>query len=112
MVARVLDAKEWCARTPVTLLPNGNQVVLIKVASDEGGFVVPTLAGAGGKPLAPGDLVIWVPMGYDDSVSGDQSSWIGIIRAKIEPAEGPNWGANYKIICKYPRLLDPKEMRS
>jgi hypothetical protein len=109
VTALVLDAaKIFGAPDSVSVLPNGNQLALVKVASDQGGFVVQTMVGGNGAPLRPGDLVIWVPIGFDKnfaekaSRSGAESGWIGVIRAKIEPDEGPDMGANYKIVCEYP----------
>ncbi len=97
IVAVVLDAqKEFGAASPVKVESDGCQKVTLKVASEDGGFVVSSQTPTGkGDRLKPGDVVIWVPlehmnMGADQSIlaAADLDSrfgWIGFVVAKVKP---------------------------
>ena len=66
LVALVSDAwKEFDLPTAVKIDADGSQTAVLRVASDDGGFVVIAKTPPGrGDPLQPGDLVMWVPMTY------------------------------------------------
>lgn len=92
--AIVLDAREMLgAATSVQMLEDGNQIAMLKVASDDGGFAVfAATQGPKGPRLSPGNLVVWkagqhspevaVAMGAKDARSG----WIGLITGTLKPA--------------------------
>lgn len=104
IAAIVIDGtKDWGAPVAVKLEDDGTQLAMIKVASTSGGFVVPAKTAWKGAPLSVGDLVTWVPMTFSRQMKRVHKDWgwTGPIVAKIEPAEGPDWGANYKIVCEY-----------
>jgi len=104
--ALVLDARElFGASSAVQKQHDGNQAAMLRVASQDGGFVVlATTAAASGPSLQPGDFVAWqagkhspdvaVAMSATDSRSG----WIGLIVGTLKPehSEG-RWvgGARY-----------------
>lgn len=108
IVACVVDAaKELGVATPVKRQPNGTQMAILKVASEDGGFLVmSTTATAEGDALQPGDYVVWVPMEHQaamvDAIDGvdPRFGWIGFITAKIKAEIDPN-GDQLSIICRY-----------
>ena len=105
IVALVLDAKEeFGTQQSVALAPNGIQKAVIKVASDDGGFVVVAeTASSRGKRLKPGDIVFWVPMMWEKSVAealgSERQGWIGPIVAKLKPELLV--GGGWSIVCEY-----------
>ena len=107
MVALVLDARE-ISRIPdaVKIEPDGSQLALIKVISEDGGFiVVAKTLGSGGDRLKPGDFVLWVPdalMEIPDTleVPDKRLGWVGLIRAKINWMEVGTTGP-FQLICRY-----------
>ena len=106
VVAIVMDAKATFG-TPVSVKVDeqGRQQAAIKVASEDGGFIVMAATPSNlGEPLTPGDLVIWVPKTYMESVAqafGDKrAGWVGFIRAKVA-AEVTTPDNEFRIICRY-----------
>ena len=87
----VLDATViFGTSVPVKIDANGIQTATLRVASDDGGFVViAQTASAGGAALNPGDVVAWVPGQHLPQIAeasgDDRSGWIGLIVAKIAP---------------------------
>lgn len=83
--AIVLDAKElFGAPSAVKTEENGNQVATLRVASDDGGFLVlASTAGPKGPKLLPGQLVAWDAMKYvpavAQSVKDKRFGWVGLI---------------------------------
>lgn len=109
IVGLVLDAaKEYGVPVAVKVEEDGSQLAMIRVASDDGGFVVPAKTPTRGDKLEAGDLVMWVPMAFSEEVGSKMQErrfgWIGLIRAKLAPEIDPNPGAKtngFKVICKY-----------
>jgi hypothetical protein len=92
---KVLDAKE-----SVSILPNGCQMLAIKVADDDGGFVIVTETLWAGAPLlVPGDLVAWEPMKYapelEEMIPGTRYAWIGFVVSLAKP----------EVVLNEPRVL-------
>lgn len=108
IVAIVLDAqKEFGAQYPVKIDNDGKQTAALRVASEDGGFVVisPTASNKGEK-LSPGDLVFWLPVtqlkeALVENIDVDpRFSWVGLIIAKIKPEMGVK-NQDFSIICTY-----------
>lgn len=106
LAALVLDATEvFGTSVPVKVDGTGVQTATLRVASDDGGFmVIARTAAAGGDALKPGDVVAWVPGQHLPQVakaSGDErSGWVGLIVAKIAPEI--DLSANEMIVlCRY-----------
>lgn len=106
VVALVLDAaKEFGTSVAVKTETDGRQIAALRVASEDGGFVVmASTPSKRGDPLHPGDAVIWVPSVYNEVVAkgfGDRrSGWVGFIRAKVAP-EWDTQGDGFRFICSY-----------
>ena len=106
--AIVVDAREVASDeiSPVKTEPDQSQVAMIRVASHEGGFVIPAkTAGAQSSrrpdlvsqeghdnrhpDLKPGDLVSFTAMTYNkeiaETVGNKESGWVGLITSKLEP---------------------------
>lgn len=73
-------------------LEDGNQIAVLRVASDDGGFLVlATTSGPKGPKLHVGDLVAWVAVRHSPEVSASMSSkdprsgWIGLIIGTLKP---------------------------
>lgn len=104
--ALVLDAtKEFGTEQAVKIQPNGCQLATIKVASEDGGFVVlAETSSEKGDALQPGDVVIWVPMthmkGMAARLGDERQGWVGLIVAKVAPESDPNTN-NMTVICQY-----------
>lgn len=109
IVGLVLDAaKEYGVPVAVKVEDDGTQLAMIKVASDDGGFVVAAKTPTGGDKLVVGDVVIWVPMTFNreaaSKVPDQRFGWIGLIRAKVAPQLDVNPGAptnGFKLLWKY-----------
>jgi hypothetical protein len=108
IVALVLDAaKKYGVSVAVKVEADGRQLATLKVASDQGGFVVPAMTPSGsGDRLKPGDVVMWVPLAYNKELAekaGDKDfGWVGLIRAKVAREMNFNSGApTFKILCRY-----------
>lgn len=109
IVGLVLDAaKDYGVPVPVKVEEDGSQLAMIRVASEDGGFVVPAKTPTRGEKLKPGDLVMWVPMSFNDEIGSKMPDrrfgWIGLIRAKIAPELDVNPGApsnGFKLIYRY-----------
>jgi hypothetical protein len=105
IVAIIVDAqKEFGTSKSISIEPDGTQTAAIRVAADDGGFVVlASTLSSKGESLNPGDLVFWVPMAWNEELArelGDErQGWIGLIVAKLRPEllAGNGWS----IACKY-----------
>jgi hypothetical protein len=69
---------------------DGCAQVTLKVASEDGGFVVISRTTFAPKqPLHPGDLICWVPLQYDAELASraqdDRFGWVGLVFASFEP---------------------------
>ncbi len=108
IVAMVLDAqKEFGTSSPVAWKPDGTQQAVLKVASEDGGFIVNSqTAKPGGEPLAPGDIVIWLPWQYVDHPLLKESDidprfgWVGFIVAKVKPEIDPS-EPDFSVTSRY-----------
>lgn len=106
LAALVLDATQlFGTQVPVRIDDNGIQTATLRVASNDGGFVViAQTASAGGDALKPGDVVAWVPGQHLPEIakaSGDErSGWMGLIVAKVAP-EIDMTKDEMTVICRY-----------
>ena len=108
IVAVVLDSqKEFGTRAPTKIEPDGVQIVMLKVASEDGGFVVPSRTPTGnGDRLKPDDVVIWVPIEHAmpavDAVNeiDPRFGWVGFVVAKVLPEIDMN-DPNFTIMSRY-----------
>jgi hypothetical protein len=106
IVALVLDAsKEFDARDPVKIEDDGRQSVVLKVASEDGGFIVMAQTPTDkGDHLKPNDAVIWLPMTYAEEIvpegTDTRFGWIGFVIAKIKP-EIDMANPSFDTICDY-----------
>ena len=106
LAALVLDAtKIFGTAVPVRIDGNGIQTATLRVASDDGGFVVIAQTASGdGDALKPGDVVAWVPGQHLPQIakaSGDErSGWVGLIMAKVAP-EIDMTKHEMTVICYY-----------
>ncbi len=114
VVALVLDSREFGTKEAVKVEPDGRQMVVLKVASSDGGFIVSaqTLSGKGDR-LKPDDVVIWVPLQHIGDVVPElmamtfagramdrRVGWVGFIVAKVAP-EIDLANPNFKILSRY-----------
>jgi hypothetical protein len=88
VVAIVLDAtKELGVPEHMGLEPDGRQTVVLRVASEDGGFLVLATTSGRGPLLNPKDAVVWVPYIFSEEVAkispDKRIGWVGLIRAKI-----------------------------
>lgn len=96
--ALVIDAKEFAGTAEsVKRDANGIQSVVLKVASDDGGFVVMAqTAGPDTEDLAPGDFVAWRAFqfmeGMSDRLGDSRFAWVGLVVAKLKPELDPYKG--------------------
>lgn len=106
IVALVLNcSKEFGTADPVKVESDGRQGAALKVASEDGSFIVMAQTPSGqGDRLKPDDVVIWVPVSHSKEIvpdsMDDRFGWVGFIVAKVKPEidmANPNFG----IICKY-----------
>ena len=84
---------------------DGSQLAALRVASEDGGFIVfATTPSAKGEKLQPGDVVLWVPYEYSkeagDQMSDKRSGWVGLIRAKLRPEINPA-NPSFVVACRY-----------
>jgi hypothetical protein len=104
VVALVLDASKIAGtKTAVKVDADGSQTAMVRVASNDGGFVVPAKTPGPGDPLAPGDLVMWVPGKWLKEMAAASDDprfgWVGLIRAKVKPEMTP--GNSWELVCRY-----------
>lgn len=89
--AVVLDSRElFGTPTAVKTQDDGNQLATLRIASDDGGFlVIATTAGPKGPKLQPGQLVAWKAMQYVPDIvktSKDKRfGWVGLIIGTLKP---------------------------
>jgi len=106
VIALVLDAKrEFGAPVAVKINADGSQMAMIRVAADDGGFVVPaTTPSKRGDRLQPGDVVVWVPGAYKEEIGaafGDpRCGWVGLILAKVAAEYDPK-NPQWNVLCEY-----------
>lgn len=82
--AIVVDARElFGAETAIKKNEDGTQVAALKVASDDGGFLVTATTIGIGPDLKVGDFVMWTPYEFIEEVaqvSEDRRfGWLGVI---------------------------------
>jgi hypothetical protein len=89
--ALVLDAhKLFGVATAVKREPDGNQIAVLRVASNDGGFLVNAVtAGPKGPPLHPGQLVWWQAGKHAPEVANlskdERFGWVGLIIGTLKP---------------------------
>lgn len=104
--ALVLDFRKLSSdESPVIIQKDGNQLAMLRIASDDGGFpVLATTVGAKGPKLQPGQLVAWKAGKYSADVAASmgakdkRSGWVGLIigTLRAEHREG-NWVGDEKF---------------
>lgn len=108
IVALVLDARrEFGAEQATKVEDDGRQMAMLRVASEDGGFVVPAWTPTGGgDALKPDDVVVWVPVEYTKPAMEKAAdldprfSWVGFIVAKVAP-EIDTTNPELKLLCRY-----------
>ena len=108
IVALVLDSRsEFGAQDQIRVDEDGTQTASLKVASDDGGFVVISkTAGPRGDKLIPGDVVVWVPITHampdvpEAADLDERFGWVGFIIAKVIPEMDPS-SDQLSIACRY-----------
>ena len=106
LVAIVLDSKrEFGTGVSVKQEPDGTQLATIKVVSEGGGFKVPAKTPTSkGDRLKPDDIVLWVPVHYDQDLASRSGNrmfgWIGFIVAKVKP-EWDFDAQEFQFLCRY-----------
>jgi len=104
LLAIVLDASREFPGIPdpVKIEPDGSQLAVIRVVSEDGGFVVPAKTpSAKGDRLIPGDVVAWVPHTLVETPFPDKRiGWVGLIRAKVRWM-GVGTSGPFDLICRY-----------
>ena len=89
--AVVLDSREsFGTQAAVKTQEDGNQIAMLRVASDDGGFLVmATTANPKGPKLQPGQLVAWTAMKHvpaiADAVEDKRFGWVGLIVGTLKP---------------------------
>ena len=106
LAAVVLDAMQRVG-VPVAVKvdEDGNQMAMLRVASDDGCFVVLAQTASGkGDRLVPGDAVAWIPgqylSGVGASSNDERSGWVGLIVAKIAPEIDENT-KQMRVLSRY-----------
>ncbi len=108
MIALVLDAKkEFGVSKSVHIEPDGRQLAMLKVAADDGGFVVPAYTQTSkGDRLKPDDIVVWTPLKNPKTAIGKagevdpRPGSVGFIVAKVAP-EIDTTSSELKTISRY-----------
>ena len=106
LAAVVIDATGvFGTSVPVKRDERGIQTATLRVASDDGGFiVVAQTASGGGDDLKPGDAVAWIPMQHMPQIAAaaddERTGWMGLIVAKIAP-EIDMTKDEMTVICRY-----------
>ncbi|MGE0750624.1 MAG: hypothetical protein AB7K64_08555 [Variibacter sp.] len=101
----VVDAhQQFGASNAVKENEDGTQTAVLRVASEDGGFIVLACTRVPHKPLlASGDPVLWIPSTYDQNVAiqlGDErSGWVGFVGAKVSMSIGTS--GSFEIIERY-----------
>jgi hypothetical protein len=89
--AVVLDSRElFGTPTAVKTQNDGNQIAMLRVASDDGGFLVTaTTAGPLGPKLQPGQLVAWKAMNHMPDIAKTMKDkrfgCVGLIIGTLKP---------------------------
>jgi hypothetical protein len=76
--------------TAVKVQPDGNQIAVLRVASNDGGFIVNAVtAGPKGPALYPGQLVWWQAGKHAPEVAkvskDKRFGWVGLILGTLKP---------------------------
>lgn len=106
LAAVVLDATEaFGTKAPVKTHENGIQTVALRVASDDGGFlVIAKTASSAGDLLKPGDVVAWVPGQHLPQLArasdDERFGWVGLVVAKIAPEIDLSKN-QMTVLCRY-----------
>jgi hypothetical protein len=87
----VLDAvKMFGTPAAVKIEPDGSQIAKLRIASDDGGFIVIAgTAGSRGPRLQPGQFVLWRAGKYAPGVAKTSQDkrigWVGLIVGTLKP---------------------------
>lgn len=103
IVGLVLDAsKEYGTDTTVSVRSDGVQTAMLRIASSDGGFIVPARTASGsGSRLKPDDVVLWVPkLKGVPFLSDERSAWTGVIVAIVAPEINIR-SPEFRILCRY-----------
>lgn len=103
--ALVLDSKElFGTETAVKIQADGNQLAMLCVASDDGGFLVAaTTTNPKGPRLEPGQLVAWTAMKYvpaiAEATNDKRFGWVGLIVGTLKPEHvNGSWVSDEKFV--------------
>jgi hypothetical protein len=82
--------KEFGVKSAVRILEDGNQLAILRVVSDDGGFnVAASTLGPKGPELQPGQLVLWRAGKYAPEVAAaakeKRFGWVGLIEGTLKP---------------------------
>ena len=89
--AVVMDSRElFGTQTAVKMQDDGNQIAMLRVASNDGGFLVAaTTINPKGPRLNPGQLVAWQAMKYVPDIAkttkDKRFGWVGLIVGTLKP---------------------------
>ena len=111
--AVVLDPREvFGTQATVKADRDGNRVVFLCVASQDGGFfVAATTAGQRGPWLEPGQLVAWRAVRYvpdlANTVRDKRFGWVGVIVGTLKPEHRNGCWVSAEIYRPSPRSAAP-----
>ena len=106
LAAVVIDPREqFGLPIAVKVDDNGIQTAMLRVASDDGGFMVMAqTASANGAKLVPGDAVAWIPQRHmpqlAQAAEDERFGWMGLIVAKVAPEIDENT-KQMKVLSRY-----------
>ena len=103
--AVVLDSRElFGTQTAVKIQDDGNQLAMLRVASDDGGFLVAaTTANPKGPRLQSGQLVAWKAMKYVPAIAettkDKRFGWVGLIVGTLKPEHvNGSWAGDERFL--------------
>ena len=90
LLAVVTDCREQLGtQDAVRVQDDGNQLAVLCVVSNDGGFLVlATTSGPKGPALRPGQLVVWRAMSHQarlQTTDDERSGWMGLIVGTLQP---------------------------
>jgi len=105
-VGIVLDSRKLLGTSEaIRVQEDGRQLAILKIANQDGGFIVPAQTAVNNAPpLRPGDLILWVAGKYVPEVAAKmtdkRSGWIGLIYGVLSPEMKTDTGA-FRVSLDY-----------